>query len=90
VSTKALDGFLQKVKQDKKLQDRLQKGSEGKPDPVGFIVKSAKDMGFEFTTKEFLQTQEGIQGHLTDEQLASVAGGVAPKGERIISWTFHW
>jgi predicted ribosomally synthesized peptide with nif11-like leader len=90
MSTKAVEGFLQKVKKDKKLQDRLQQESEGKPDPIGHIVKSAAGMGFQFTSKEFLRTQEGIQGQLTEEQLETVAGGAAPKGERIISWTFHW
>jgi predicted ribosomally synthesized peptide with nif11-like leader len=90
MSKTAVDGFLRKVKEDQKLQDSLQKGAEGKPDPIGYIVKSAGGMGFAFTPKEFLQTQEGIQGQLTEEQLETVAGGVAPKGERIVSWTFHW
>ncbi len=90
MSKEALEGFLQKMREDKKLQQRLQAEAEGKPNPIPYVVEAAGRLGFEFTGQEFIQAQEAIQGKLTDEQLAAVAGGKAPTGEHIVSWTFHW
>jgi predicted ribosomally synthesized peptide with nif11-like leader len=76
MSEEQLKAFLEAVKADASLQEKLKAASS--PDAAAAI---AKEVGFMISADELQQAQAMTREALTDEELESVAGG----GE---GWTY--
>ena len=81
MSKEQLKAFLEKVKGDTSLQDRL-KASKSQDD----VVSIAKDAGFMITAEEL----KNAQAEVSDEALEGVAGGVGCKWSSLTTWGAGW
>ena len=70
MSEEQLKAFLEKVKGDTGLQERL----EGAASPEAGI-EIAKDAGFSITAED-IQSMQSATGEVSDEELEGAAGGV--------------
>ena len=70
MSEEQLKAFLEKVKSDTSLQEKLKAASD-----AGAVVAIAKDAGFAITAEE-IQSMQSATMELSDEELEVVAGGL--------------
>ena len=66
MSEEQLKAFLEKVKSDSSLQEKLKAASD-----ADAVVAIAKEAGFNFTADDLTK----VQSKLSDQELESVAGG---------------
>ena len=69
MSEEQLKAFLEKVKSDTSLQEKLKAVAD-----VDAAVDIAKETGFSISNEDF----ENAESELSDEELEAVAGGVCP------------
>ena len=74
MSDEQLNAFLEKVKGDTSLQERL----EGAASPEAGI-EIAKDAGFSITAED-IQSMQSATGEVSDEELEGAAGGRVGRG----------
>ena len=74
MSEEQLNAFLEKVKGDTSLQERL----EGAASPEAGI-EIAKDAGFSITAED-IQSMQSATGEVSDEELEGAAGG------NVVTW----
>ena len=68
--------FLQKIAEDKTLQEKLTAIMQGKPEEMEEkLTAFAQENEFEFTFDEFLKAVKGQEGEMSDDELDKVAGG---------------
>ena len=71
MSEEQLKAFLEKVKTDTELQDKLKAAAS--PDAA---IEIAKDAGFSITAED-IQSMQSATVELSDEELEGAAGGIA-------------
>ena len=74
MSIEAASEFLNKAKQDSKLQRQLD-DCPAQEDGLQSFIEIAAQHGCEFTTEEFAELIQPADGALSDDQLDQVAGG---------------
>ena len=76
MSEEQLNAFLEKVKADTSLQEKLKAAAS--PEAA---LEIAKDGGFSITAED-IQSMQSQSGELSDEELEGAAGGQRPWTER--------
>ena len=69
MSEEKLKAFLEKVKSDTSLQEKLKAATD-----TGAVVAIAKEVGFAITAED-IQSMQSATMELTDDELEGVAGG---------------
>lgn len=81
MSIETVNQFLTKVSQDEKLQTELSQAVKEQESATA-AVELADQHGYKFTPEEFEQQIQKMQkaqdGELSEEELETVAGGLAP------------
>ena len=70
MSEEQLKAFLEKVKADTSLQEKLKSASDAEA-----VVEIAKDAGFSISADDLTQAQSEISEEISEEELEGVAGG---------------
>ena len=82
MSEEQLKAFLEKVKADTSLQEKLNGAAD-----ADAVVEIAKDAGFSITA-EYIQSRYSIRSReLADEELEGAAGGAGTWDTRCQQWT---
>ena len=82
MSEEQLKAFLEKVKSDTELQEKLKSVTSAEA-----AIEIAKEAGFSITSED-IQTMQSATGEVSDEELESAAGGGTAAGGNTfgISW----
>ena len=70
MSEEQLKAFLEKVKSDAELQEKLKASAD-----ANAVVAIAKEAGFSITAEDF-QSMQSATVELSDEELGNAAGGI--------------
>ena len=70
MSEEQLNAFLEKVKSDAELQEKLKASAD-----ANAVVAIAKEAGFSITAEDF-QSMQSATVELSDEELGNAAGGI--------------
>ena len=70
MSEEQLKAFLEKVKGDTTLQEKLNRAADS-----GAVVEIAKEAGFSITSED-IQRMQSATVELSDEELGNAAGGI--------------
>ena len=71
MSEEQLKAFLQKVKDDTSLQEKLKAAAD-----VISVAAIAKEAGFMISADDLTKAEEKAQSELSEEELEGVAGGI--------------
>ena len=80
MSKEQLKAFLEKVKGDTSLQEKLKAAAS--PDAA---VEIAKDAGFAITAED-IQSMQSAPGEMSDDELEEAAGGTGTQWVRTRGW----
>ena len=86
MSEEQLKAFLEKVKADTSLQEKLKAAGD-----ANAVAAIAKEAGFSISADQLtkrLNSPESVE--LSDEQLAMVSGGDYYPGQKTNGWTEFW
>ena len=81
MSEEQLNAFLEKVKSDTSLQDKLKAAAS--PEAA---IEIAKEAGFAITAED-IQSMQSATVELSDEELEGAAGGQNRRGDGCMDWT---
>ena len=87
MSEEQLKAFLEKVKTDTELQDKL-KAAAASPEAA---IEIAKEAGFAITAED-IQSMQSATAELSDEELEGASGGARrhTRGFSPCSWHFYY